>query len=37
LAAAPWLTLGSYEDKCRPSDDALDAVIAALTRLMLTD
>jgi predicted nuclease with RNAse H fold len=29
--AAPWLTLGPYEDKCRRSDDALDAVIAALT------
>jgi hypothetical protein len=31
LAAAPWLTLGPYENKCRRSDDALDAVIAALT------
>jgi hypothetical protein len=31
LVAAPWLTLGPYEDKCRHSDDALDAVIAALT------
>jgi predicted nuclease with RNAse H fold len=31
LGAAPWLTLGPYEDKCRRSDDALDAVIAALT------
>jgi predicted nuclease with RNAse H fold len=31
LVAAPWLTLGPYEDKCRRSDDALDAVIAALT------
>jgi predicted nuclease with RNAse H fold len=31
LAAAPWLTLGPYEDKCRRFDGALDAVIAALT------
>lgn len=31
LVAAPWLTLGPHEDKCRHSDDALDAVIAALT------
>ena len=31
LAAAPWPTLGAYEDKCRRFDDALDAVIAALT------
>lgn len=31
LAAASWLTLGPHEDKCRRSDDALDAVIAALT------
>ena len=31
LAVAPWLTLGPYEDLCRHSDDALDAVIAALT------
>jgi predicted nuclease with RNAse H fold len=31
LAAVPWLTLGPYEDLCRRSDDALDAVIAALT------
>lgn len=31
LAAAPWLMLGPYEDKCRRFDDALDAVIAALT------
>jgi predicted nuclease with RNAse H fold len=31
LVAAPWLTLGPSEDKCRRSDDALDAVIAALT------
>jgi predicted nuclease with RNAse H fold len=31
LAAAPWLTLGQYEDACRRSDDALDAVIAAIT------
>jgi len=31
LAAAPWLMLGPFEDLCRRSDDALDAVIAALT------
>jgi len=31
LAAAPWLTLGPYDDACRRSDDALDAVIAAMT------
>jgi hypothetical protein len=31
LVAAPWLTLGPHEDRCRRSDDALDAVIAALT------
>ena len=31
LAAAPWLALGRYEDVCRRSDDALDAVVAALT------
>jgi predicted nuclease with RNAse H fold len=31
LAAAPWLTLDPHEDECRHSDDALDAVIAALT------
>jgi predicted nuclease with RNAse H fold len=30
-AAAPWLSLGRYEKVCRRSDDALDAVIAALT------
>ena len=27
----PWLDLGAYEEKRRLSDDALDAVIAALT------
>jgi predicted nuclease with RNAse H fold len=31
LAAAAWLTLGRYDDTCRRSADALDAVIAALT------
>jgi predicted nuclease with RNAse H fold len=31
LAAAPWLSLGRYEDVCRRSGDALDAVVAALT------
>jgi predicted nuclease with RNAse H fold len=30
LTAAPWLTLGAYEDVCRRVDHALDAVIAAL-------
>lgn len=29
-AAAPWLDLGPYESRCRRSDDATDAVIAAL-------
>lgn len=29
--AAPWLDLGSYHDRCCQSDDAFDAVIAALT------
>ncbi|MGC5015148.1 DUF429 domain-containing protein [Streptosporangium sp. DT93] len=29
--AAPWLDLGPYERVCRASDDATDAVIAALT------
>jgi predicted nuclease with RNAse H fold len=28
---APWLHLGAYEQSCRVSDHALDAVIAALT------
>jgi predicted nuclease with RNAse H fold len=31
LAAAPWLSLGAYADVCRRVDDALDAVVAALT------
>jgi predicted nuclease with RNAse H fold len=30
-AAAPWLDLGAAEPICRSSDDATDAVIAALT------
>jgi predicted nuclease with RNAse H fold len=30
-AAAPWLELGAAEPICRSSDDATDAVIAALT------
>lgn len=30
-AAADWLALGFYETVCRSSDDAVDAVIAALT------
>lgn len=30
-AAAPWLELGPYEDACRRSDDAFDAVVAALS------
>lgn len=29
--AAPWLDLGPHEHICRNSDDALDAVLAALT------
>jgi hypothetical protein len=28
---APWLDLGSHESTCRSSDDATDAVIAAIT------
>jgi predicted nuclease with RNAse H fold len=36
LAAAPWLDLGPYESLCRRSDDALDAVIAALTARAVT-
>lgn len=31
LSAAPWLRPGRHELACRRSDDALDAVIAALT------
>ena len=31
LRAAPWLELGAYADLCARSDDALDAVVAALT------
>nr|WP_269086103.1 DUF429 domain-containing protein [Actinopolymorpha cephalotaxi] len=31
LTAAPWLSLGKCEDLCRRSDDAFDAVIAAMT------
>ncbi|OHV31642.1 hypothetical protein CC117_25880 [Parafrankia colletiae] len=31
LDAAPWLDLGAHADLCRRSDDAFDAVIAALT------
>lgn len=30
LDAAPWLDLGEYEALCRHSDDAFDAVVAAL-------
>ena len=29
--AAPWLDLGQHAERCAQSDDALDAVIAALT------
>ncbi|GAA0990491.1 DUF429 domain-containing protein [Acrocarpospora macrocephala] len=29
--AAPWLDLGAFEGVCRASDDAADAVVAALT------
>ncbi|MGW0227973.1 DUF429 domain-containing protein [Actinopolymorpha singaporensis] len=31
LAAAPWLSLGNCENLCRRSDDAFDAVVAAMT------
>jgi predicted nuclease with RNAse H fold len=31
LAAAPWLALGEFTDRCQRSDDATDAVVAALT------
>jgi predicted nuclease with RNAse H fold len=31
LERTPWLDLGAYVDLCADSDDALDAVIAALT------
>jgi predicted nuclease with RNAse H fold len=31
LKRTPWLDLGAYVDLCADSDDALDAVIAALT------
>jgi predicted nuclease with RNAse H fold len=31
LLAAPWLKLDEYEEACRHSDDALDAVLAAMT------
>jgi predicted nuclease with RNAse H fold len=31
LKAAPWLSLGTYSDLCHTSDDAFDALIAALT------
>jgi predicted nuclease with RNAse H fold len=30
-AAAPWLHLGAYEQLCRTSHDAFDAVVAAIT------
>lgn len=30
LASAPWLDLGRFEQLCRTSDDALDAVLCAL-------
>lgn len=30
LEAAPWLDLGGYEQVCRASDDATDAVVCAL-------
>jgi len=36
--AGRWLVLGEFEDKCRASDDALDAVVAALVaRASATD
>jgi predicted nuclease with RNAse H fold len=31
LTAAPWLHLGAYEMHCRRTDDAFDAVVAALS------
>jgi predicted nuclease with RNAse H fold len=31
MSAAPWLGLGAFESLCRISDDATDAVVAALT------
>ncbi len=31
LSGAPWLDMGPYADLCASSDDALDAVVAALT------
>ncbi len=31
LTAAPWLDAGGYEQACRRSHDAMDAVVAALT------
>jgi hypothetical protein len=31
LERTPWLDLGAYVDLCADSDDALDALIAALT------
>jgi hypothetical protein len=31
MTAAPWLDLGPHEAVCRRSDDAFDAVVAALT------
>ena len=30
VAGAPWLDLGPFEQRCRDSDDALDAVLCAL-------
>ena len=30
MQVAPWLHLGEYEALCRHSDDAFDAVVAAL-------
>lgn len=29
--AAPWIEFGAFEDTCRNTDDAFDAIIAALT------
>lgn len=31
LSAAPWLDLATFESTCRASDDAFDAVVAALS------
>ena len=37
IAQAPWLTLGHFEEACRRSDDALDAVLSALVARAVVD